>query len=203
MEGFEEELDAQGYRFPAGIDEAGRGPLAGPLVAAAVILPSNLRIPGLDDSKRLTPVKREQFFESISACAAVGIGIVSPPEIDRLNIFNATRRAMVLAVQDLPRQSDFLLIDGNAPIPLPIPQWTIIKGDRRCASIAAASIIAKVTRDRMMIALHHCHPQYNFHIHKGYATRDHCEAIRIHGPCEAHRKSFRRVREHLFFGKKI
>ncbi len=203
MEGFEKELDAQGYRFPAGIDEVGRGPLAGPLVAAAVILTPDLELPGLDDSKRLTPVKRERLFECISARAIVGIGIVSPLEIDRLNIFNATLRAMVLAVQNLPRQSDFLLIDGNASIPLPIPQWTIIKGDRRCASIAAASIVAKVTRDRIMIELHQCHPQYNFHIHKGYATRHHCEAIRIHGPCEVHRKSFRRVREYLFFGKRF
>ena len=203
MEEFEEELNARGYMFPAGIDEAGRGPLAGPLVAAAVILPLALYLPGLDDSKRLTPAKREELFQSISASAAVGVGIVSPPEIDRLNIFNATRRAMVLAVKDLPRQADFLLIDGNASLPMPLPQLTIIKGDQRCASIAAASIVAKVTRDRIMTDLHQCYPQYNFHIHKGYPTRDHCQAIQIHGPCEVHRKSFRRVREFFFFGKRI
>lgn len=203
MEQFEEDLAARGYRFLAGIDEAGRGPLAGPVVAAAVILPPGFHLPGLDDSKRLTPMKRERLFQGITDCAAVGVGIVSPAEIDQLNIFHATRRAMVLAVKRLPRQADFLLIDGNAPLPLPSPQWTIVKGDRRCASIAAASIVAKVTRDRIMIDLHQCHPQYNFHIHKGYPTRAHCEAIRVHGPCEAHRKSFRRVREFLFFEKRV
>jgi ribonuclease HII len=203
MEEFEEELNARGYMFPAGIDEAGRGPLAGPLVAAAVILPPALYLPGLDDSKRLTPAKREELFQSISASAAVGVGIVSPQEIDRLNIFNATRRAMVLAVKDLTRQADFLLIDGNASLPMPLPQLTIIKGDQRCASIAAASIVAKVTRDRIMTDLHQCYPQYNFHIHKGYPTRYHCQAIQIYGPCEVHRKSFRGVREFFFFGKRI
>jgi ribonuclease HII len=172
-------------------------------VAAAVILSPGFHLPGLDDSKRLTPTKREHLFQGISDCAAVGVGIISPSEIDQLNIFNATRRAMVLAVKNLPRQADFLLIDGNALIPMPIPQLAIIKGDRRCASIAAASIVAKVIRDHIMIDLHQCHPQYNFHIHKGYATPTHCEAIRIHGPCEAHRKSFRRVREFLFFGKRV
>jgi len=203
MEGFEEELGAKGYRFPAGIDEAGRGPLAGPLVAAAVILPPGLCLPGLDDSKRLTPLKRERLFQRISASAAVGVGIISPAEIDLINILNATLRAMALAVKNLPGQADFLLIDGKDSISIPYPQWTIVKGDQRCASIAAASIIAKVTRDRIMIDLHQRHPQYNFHLHKGYATRDHCEAIQIYGPCEAHRKSFRRVREFFFFGKRV
>jgi len=203
MEEFEEDLRDRGYRFPAGIDEAGRGPLAGPVVAAAVILPRTLQLPGLDDSKRLSPASREDLFQRISGSADVGVGIVSPAEIDRINIFNATRRAMVLAVKGLPGRADFLLIDGNASIPLSLPQLTIVKGDQRCASIAAASIVAKVTRDRIMNDLHQCHPQYNFHLHKGYPTRDHRQAIRNHGPCEEHRKSFRGVREFFFFGKRI
>ncbi|MEW6409051.1 MAG: ribonuclease HII [Nitrospirota bacterium] len=192
---YERETYSLGYRLVAGIDEAGRGPLAGPVVAAAVILPEDCFIDGLRDSKRVSEKKRERLFDVIYAIAIdIGIGIVDEKTIDRINILQATIKAAEAAVKSLTYSPDFLLTDA---IPLPllnIPQKSIIKGDALSASIASASIIAKVTRDRLMMKYHRIYPEYNFHIHKGYGTREHLNAINKHGPCEIHRKSFRGVR---------
>jgi ribonuclease HII len=181
-------------KTPAGVDEAGRGPLAGPVVAAAVILPEAFSIPGLDDSKKLTHRQRVTILEQVVASAvAFAIGIVSHEEIDSINILRASIRAMEIAVNNLERKPDFLLIDGNQRTSLLIPQETVIKGDSRCCSIAAASIVAKVRRDEIMDEYHEQYPEYNFRSHKGYATREHIEAIRKYGPCPIHRRSFRGV----------
>jgi len=193
---FEKRFLSQGFRFIAGIDEAGRGPLAGPVVAAAVVLPLPLFSEKLRDSKRLLPETREILYEKIMKKAlAVGIGMVQADEIDRINIGRATQQAMARAVGSLPTQPDLLLIDGIMTLPLPLLQRTIVKGDSLSMSIAAASIVAKVYRDRVMLAYHERYPQYNFAKHKGYGTREHLEAIRVHGYCECHRKTFRGVRE--------
>lgn len=203
---FAEQLDTQkfensahdsGFKYVAGIDEVGRGPLAGPVMAAAVILPAGLSIIGVDDSKKLTPDKREKLFEIIMAQAlSVGIGTVSPVEIDRINILQATRRAMLMAVQQLSPQPDYLLIDGISTIDSTIPQKTIKKGDSLSISIAAASIIAKVTRDRLMIELDATYPGYGFAGHKGYGSAAHMEAIRVLGPSPIHRLTFGGVKEY-------
>ena len=178
-------------KLPAGIDEAGRGPLAGPVVAAAVILPKECEIPGLNDSKKLSHQKREILFEQIKTVAvSIGVGIVEPKEIDRINILRAALLAMEIAVKNLNPQPDSLLIDGNTRTSLLIPQETIVKGDSICYSIAAASIIAKVTRDSIMNDYHKIYPQYNFKKHKGYPTKDHLEALRKFGPSPIHRKTF-------------
>jgi ribonuclease HII len=177
----------------AGVDEAGRGCLAGPVVAAAVVLAPDARIDGLDDSKKLTPAAREVLFEAIVADAlAVGIGQGSPAEIDTLNILNASLEAMRRAVQNLSLPPDHLLIDGNRPIAdAPWSQDTIVKGDARSLSVAAASIVAKVTRDRLMVHLHDDYPEYGWAGHKGYPTASHYAALRTHGPSPHHRRSFR------------
>jgi ribonuclease HII len=181
-------------KVPAGVDEAGRGPLAGPVVAAAVILPEECEINGLNDSKKLSPQKREILFDQIKRLAvSIGVGIVEPEEIDRINILRATLLAMEIAVKDLKPQPDSLLIDGNIPTSLLIPQETVVNGDSICYSIAAASIIAKVTRDSIMDDYHNIHPEYNFKKHKGYPTKEHLEALRKFGPCPIHRKTFRGV----------
>ncbi|MER3446913.1 MAG: ribonuclease HII [Candidatus Dadabacteria bacterium] len=178
----------------AGVDEAGRGPLAGPVVAAAVILPEGCEIDGLNDSKKLSAGKRESLFHQIKSLAIVtGIGIVEPEEIDRINILRATLLAMEIAVKNLSPQPDYLLIDGNTRIPLLIPQETVVKGDSRCCSIAAASIIAKVIRDSIMDDYHNIYPQYNFKKHKGYPTQEHFDALRRFGSCPIHRKTFKGV----------
>jgi ribonuclease HII len=185
-----------GYRLVAGIDEAGRGPLAGPVVAAAVVLPIPFPVTGIDDSKKLTPRRRADLFEKILAHAvAVGVGRVDPSLIDRINILRASLLAMEKAVADLAVQPDYLLIDGTFPIEMPLPQASLPKGDARSLSIAAASIVAKVTRDRIMDAYHDAYPQYGFSRHKGYPTRAHREAIRAFGCCPIHRRSFRGVKE--------
>lgn len=190
----EREAYRRGFRFICGIDEAGRGPLAGPVVAAAVILPRNVRLPGVTDSKRLLPSQREEFFKKIQSRAlAIGIGVVDHSIIDEINILQATFRAMMSAVEQLKTQPDFLLIDGPYKLPAEIEQKGIPQGDGLSLSIAAASIIAKVHRDRIMCRLHEEFPLYGFDAHKGYATARHCEAIRIHGPCSFHRRSFRGV----------
>ncbi|MGA2404903.1 MAG: ribonuclease HII, partial [Syntrophobacteraceae bacterium] len=169
----------RGFRFICGIDEAGRGPLAGPVVAAAVVLPKSVRLPGITDSKRLTPEQREDFCPRIrSRALAIGIGVVDNVEIDRINILQATFRAMTGAVGRLEIEPDFLLIDGPYRLPLQIGQKGIPQGDSLSISIAAASIIAKVHRDRLMCEFHETFPQYGFDSHKGYATARHCEAIR-------------------------
>lgn len=195
---FEKTAYSNGFAYVAGIDEAGRGPLAGPVMAAAVILPAGLSIIGVDDSKKLTPGKRENLFEIIMAQAlSVGVGIVSPVEIDRINILQATRRAMLAAVQQLSPQPDYLLIDGISTIDSDVPQKTIKKGDSLSLSIAAASIIAKVTRDRFMIEMDAKYPGYGFAGHKGYGSAAHMEAIRRLGPSLIHRLTFGGVKEHV------
>ncbi len=181
-------------KVPAGVDEAGRGPLAGPVVAAAVILPEEYEIHGLNDSKKLSPEKRNVLFDLIKRSAvSFGIGVVEPEEIDRINILRAALLAMEIAVNNLSVRPDSLLIDGNTRISLSIPQQTVIAGDSACCSIAAASIIAKVTRDSIMDDYHRVYPQYNFDKHKGYPTKDHIEAIKKFGPCPIHRRTFRGV----------
>jgi ribonuclease HII len=194
---FERRAKALGYRLVAGVDEAGRGPLAGPVVAAAVILPERFELPGLNDSKQVSPASRERLFVSIRQQAAVGVGIVSAAEIDELNILQATLKAMCLAVRRLRQKADYLLIDGITPVPLALPQQTIKQGDARSCSIAAASIMAKVVRDRMMIAFDRRYPGYGFAGHKGYGSAGHLEAIARLGPSPLHRRTFRGVREHL------
>jgi len=198
MDYFEKMYYGKGYRRIAGVDEAGRGPLAGPVVAAAVILPEEGIGQTLFDSKQIPPKKREELYEIIrSKALAVGIGAVSHEEIDLLNILQASLKAMVLAVRHLTLPPDFILIDGHQGLQLPVPQKPIRKGDRICNSIAAASIVAKVTRDRMMLECHHQYPQYNFAKHKGYGTKEHQKAIEKFGVCELHRKTFRGVKEYL------
>lgn len=194
MEPFEKEIRARGFHWIAGLDEAGRGPLAGPVVAAAVILPPGVRLLGVDDSKKLSPKKREAGFALLQEKAsAIGVGFVEASEIDILNIHRATLKAMEKAVADLLCPPDFLLIDGVHTVSLPLPQQTIVKGDQKCLSIAAASIVAKVTRDRIMIAYHREYPEYNFACHKGYGTKEHLQAIEKFGRCPLHRQSFRRI----------
>jgi len=193
---FENEARRSGYRLVAGLDEAGRGPLAGPVVAAAVVLPEGCRIRNLTDSKQLTPSEREVLFKEIqrqAVCLAVGIS--DSTVIDRINILEATRRAMEDAVFHLNPGPDYLLIDA-VKIRSTIPQLGIVKGDVRSQSISAASVIAKVTRDRIMDEYHETYPVYNFRRHKGYGTPEHLMKIRIFGPSPIHRKTFRRVREY-------
>lgn len=198
MLAFEKTARNKGYLQVAGIDEAGRGPLAGPVVAAAVILPFGLLLPGVDDSKKLSAATRETLFEIISnSSLAVGVGVVDPSDIDRLNILQATRRAMLLAVHNLSVQPDCLLIDGISTIDSPIFQKTIKKGDSLSLSIAAASIIAKVTRDRYMIKMDAAYPGYGFAGHKGYGSAAHMAAISSLGPCPIHRMTFGGVKEYV------
>jgi len=181
-------------KLPAGVDEAGRGPLAGPVVAAAVILPKECEINGLNDSKKLSHQKREILYHQIKAVAvSIGVGIIEPDEIDRINILRAALLAMEIAVKKLNPKPDFLLIDGNIRTSLLIPQQAVIGGDSTCNSIAAASIIAKVARDLIMYDYHNIHPEYNFKKHKGYPTKEHYEALRKFGPCPIHRKTFKGV----------
>ena len=195
---FERQARTNGFQLVAGIDEAGRGPLAGPVVAAAVILPAGLLIKGVNDSKKLSPDTRERLFDAImSQALSVGIGMGSAELIDRINILQATRHAMLEAVSQLAPQPDYLLIDGISTINSPIPQKTIKKGDSLSLSIAAASIIAKVTRDRLMRELDRIHPGYGFSGHKGYGSALHMEAIRRLGPSPVHRLTFGGVKEHL------
>ncbi len=195
---FEKTAYRNGYAHVAGIDEAGRGPLAGPVMAAAVILPAGLLLNGVDDSKKLSPAIREKLFDIIMARAlSVGIGIIGPDEIDRINILQATRSAMLAAVQQLTPQPDYLLIDGITTINTKIPQKTIKKGDSLSLSIAAASIIAKVTRDRLMVKMDTTYPGYGFAGHKGYGSAAHMEAIRVLGPSPIHRRTFGGVKEYI------
>jgi ribonuclease HII len=191
---FEREARTAGHRYAAGIDEAGRGPLAGPVVAAAVILAPDTPVQGLQDSKRLTAQQRNEVYMAIHQRAlAYGIGIVSHDQIDRHNILWATKQAMLQAIRQLALRPDFLLIDGPEGLPLAVPQRPIIRGDACCASIAAASVVAKVTRDRLMVAYAKHFPRYGFERHKGYPTPEHCAYLRRYGPCAIHRRSFRGV----------
>ncbi len=196
---FERQLRHENILRVAGVDEAGRGPLAGPVVSAAVILPDDCPIQGLNDSKKLSPTRRELLFEEIYASAlAVGIGIVDREAIDRINILQASLLSMRMAVAKLSPPPDYLLIDGKFTLAhTATPQQAIVKGDARSASIAAASIVAKVSRDRLMHSYHRQYPLFGFDRHKGYPTRAHKAAIAAHGPCPIHRRSFRGVKEHL------
>jgi ribonuclease HII len=185
-----------GLRYVAGLDEAGRGCLAGPVVAAAVVLPPDARLEGLDDSKKLSPERREAFFERIHAEAlAIGLGLCSSEEVDRLNVLQASLEAMRRAVSDLALPPDVLLVDGNQPLSRPpCHQETVVRGDTRSFSIAAAAVVAKVARDRLMVALDAAYPHYGWAQHKGYPTVQHYEALAAHGPSPLHRRSFRLTR---------
>lgn len=187
----EEALFAQGYTAVCGIDEAGRGPLAGPVCAAAVILPKNLEIPGLDDSKKLSDKRRRELFPVIQEQAiAYGIGFADHAEIDEINILQATFLAMKRALAAMEVKPDFALIDGNRETEFGLPVKAVVKGDSLSANIAAASVLAKVTRDDLMEAMAKEYPQYGFEIHKGYGTKAHYEALRTYGPCPIHRMTF-------------
>lgn len=180
-----------GYHVVCGVDEAGRGPLAGPVCAAAVILPQGLEIAGLNDSKKITDKKRRELYDVITNGAiAYAVALIDEKEIDEINILQATYRAMSQAIRDLSVKPDMVLIDGNRAPELPVDCKTVVKGDSLSASIAAASILAKVTRDRLMEEMDEIYPQYGFAIHKGYGTKRHYEALREHGPCKLHRMTF-------------
>ncbi len=189
---FEKEKINLGFKTVAGVDEAGRGPLAGPVCAAAVILPVDCVIEGLDDSKKLSEKKREKLYDIIIEKAiSYNIQLVDNEVIDDINILNATYLAMTNAVNNLDVKPDFVLIDGNRlPPELKTPSEAIVKGDSKSMSIAAASILAKVTRDRLMLELASEYPEYEFERHKGYGTKLHCEKLREFGPCKIHRKTF-------------
>ena len=196
---FEEELFAQGYKLVCGVDEAGRGPLAGPVCAAAVILPEHLEIPGLDDSKKLSDKRRRELFPIIKEQAiAYGIGLASHEEIDEINILQATFLAMERAIAQLHVKPEFALIDGNREKDFGLPVKTVVKGDSLSANIAAASVLAKVTRDMLMEEAAVEYPGYGFEVHKGYGTRAHYDALRQQGACAIHRKTFLKK----FYGEK-
>lgn len=195
MKEFETELYNNGINFIAGIDEVGRGPLVGPVVTAAVILPKDFYDERINDSKKLTEKKRELLYNVIMENAlSVGIGMSSPEVIDEINILNATKKAMIEAINNLSIKPEHLLIDA-VKLDINIPQTSIIKGDAKSESIAAASIIAKVTRDRMMVELDKKYPMYDFKHNKGYGTKKHIEALYEYGPISEHRKSFAPVSE--------
>lgn len=196
---YEKELWGKGYKLLAGVDEVGRGPLAGPVVAACVVFPMDMYLPEIDDSKKLSPQKREELYKEIKNKALdFGIGIVKEKEIDKLNILRASLKAMHKAVSSLKNRPDFLLIDGNQKIPeLKLPQLPVVKGDSLSLSCAAASIIAKVERDNLMKKIHRKYPQFSFDQNKGYSSRKHLEALKNFGPCKVHRRSFKRVMECL------
>lgn len=188
---YQRQAEEKGFRAVCGIDEAGRGPLAGPVCAAAVILPVGCQIEGLNDSKKLSEAKREALFDVIcSFAAAYGIGWASEKEIDQVNILQATFLAMGRAVEALTQTADYVLVDGNRMPPLPIPGECVVKGDGKCACIAAASILAKVSRDRLLRELDREYPEYGFGRHKGYGTKAHYEAIEKYGVLPIHRRSF-------------
>ncbi len=188
-------LQANGYLRIAGIDEAGRGPLAGPVAAAAVILPKNFTCPGLDDSKKISPKMRDRLYERLTNDPEIywAVATAEREEIDRVNILRATHLAMRRAAEALVPIPAYCLIDGLPVNPFPLPHDAIVKGDGKSLSIAAASIIAKVTRDRIMQEIDHEFPQFGFAKHQGYGTKAHLEALRIHGPCRHHRLTFQPV----------
>ena len=195
----EESCYAEGYEVICGVDEAGRGPLAGPVCAAAVILPKGLEVPGLTDSKKLTDKKRRELMPVIKEQAiAYGIGFASEKEIDEINILQATYLAMERALAQLEGKADLALIDGNRAKDFGLPVKTVVKGDSLSANIAAASVLAKVTRDDIMVEMAQKYPEYGFEIHKGYGTKAHYAALTEHGPCEIHRMTFLKK----FYGEK-
>jgi len=191
----EERIKEQGFRLIAGVDEAGRGPLAGPVVAAAVILDERREYPGVGDSKKMTKNQREKAYELILKRAkAVTYGLVDQAEIDRINILWAAIKAMTKAVTDLIPAPDFILVDGTVPLPLDVPQRALPHGDSLSLSVGAASVVANVVRDRLMVSYDRVYPEYGFASHKGYATRGHLEALSKYGPCHIHRLTFAHVR---------
>ncbi len=196
---YETKLHDSGCRFVAGCDEVGRGPLAGPVVAAAVILPPTSNPTVYQDSKKLSHKKRLELYQRLKEeKAVIGIGIVDEKMIDRINILQASLLAMKLSVENITMISvDYILVDGKFTIPLQLPQQALIKGETQSASIAAASIAAKVTRDLMMEEWHMQYPEYNFAKNKGYPTREHKEAVKKYGPCPIHRRTFKGVAEHV------
>lgn len=195
---FEREARINGFQNLCGIDEAGRGPLAGPVVAACCVIDEEALIHGVDDSKKLTSEKREELFQELTSNPGItyGIGVVSSEEIDRVNILQATKQAMFLALDQLATLPDLLLVDGMALHYKEIPFQKIIHGDALSYSIAAASILAKVTRDRLMLKYHETWPEYGFDQHKGYGTAKHLEAIEKYGPCPIHRLTFAPVKNY-------
>lgn len=194
---FEERARSQGYKAIAGVDEAGRGPLAGPVVAAACIIPENYYLPGINDSKKLTAEERERLYQMIKENPEIlsGVGIVEAVIIDQINILQATFQAMVAAILQLKQKPDYLLIDGNQiPKGLQMPCEAIVKGDTLSQSIMAAGILAKVTRDKLMLEYHKTWPNYGFNEHKGYGTEKHLQRLKEWGPCPLHRKSYEPVK---------
>lgn len=188
---YEKMFNDQGYSAVCGVDEAGRGPLAGPVVAAACILPIDCEIEGLNDSKKLSEKKRDLLFEEIKEKAiAYAIASSSNEDIDSVNILNATMLAMAKAISALPVKADYAIVDGNCVRNFPVPATTIVKGDAKSPSIAAASILAKVTRDRFCMEMDEMYPEYNFKKHKGYPTKEHRDLVIKYGPCPFHRRSF-------------
>ena len=194
---YEKDLIKQGIKLIGGIDEVGRGPLVGPVVAACVILPLNYKLEGLTDSKKLSEKKREKFFDILEKDAiSIGIGIIDEKKIDEVNIYEATKLAMSEAFNKMKVRPEHVLIDAM-PLELSVPTTSIIKGDAKSLTIAAASVIAKVTRDRMMDELHEKYPYYNFKKNKGYPTKEHVEAIKKHGIIKEHRKTYGPVKEYI------
>lgn len=195
---YEKRAWENGFTRVVGVDEVGRGPLAGPVVAAAVVLPRDFGCEGIRDSKALTPKSRETAYDRIAQNAlSIGIGIISPEIIDKINILQATHAAMKAALTQMGAVFDFILVDGLPVRNLPTESLAIIKGDTLSVSICAASIIAKVTRDRIMLQIDQEYPQYGFANHKGYSSSEHIAAIKAHGPCPYHRMTFARVRERI------
>ena len=195
---YEKDLQAKGINIIGGTDEAGRGPLYGPVVAACVVLPQGFELEGLNDSKKLTEKKRNIFYDYIVENTVYGIGIVSPEEIDKINIYEASRKAMVEAIRKVQKQIplEYVLSDAM-PIDIDVPVMPIIKGDAKSASIAAASVIAKVTRDRILYEIDKKHPEYGFKNHKGYPTKKHLEAINKYGLIDGYRKTYGPIKNYI------
>lgn len=197
---YEKKARKEGYELIAGIDEVGRGPIAGPVVAAAVILPKDFFVEGINDSKKMSSKQRNDLYETINKEAiSIGIGVVSAEEIDELNIYVATKKSMLLALQNMDIQPDFLLIDA-VPLHTLYPEQSLVRGDSLSISIAAASIVAKVYRDQMMEEYHKTYPEYGFATNKGYGTKSHLEAIHTYGPCAIHRRTFEPIKSILAKG---
>lgn len=199
---YEKELFEKNIKYIAGTDEAGRGPLYGPVVAACVILPRDFKLEGLNDSKKLTEKKRNEYYNYLIENATYGVGIVDSKEIDEINIYEASRKAMKKAIEEVRKQTEvqYVLTDAM-PIELDIPVKPIIKGDAKSITIAAASVIAKVTRDKMMYEIDQKHPEYGFKNHKGYPTKKHIEAINKYGLIEGYRKTYGPVKKYIEEGK--
>jgi ribonuclease HII len=193
---YERELYDKNINYIGGVDEVGRGPLVGPVVAACVVLPKDFKLEGLTDSKKLTEKKRDMFYSYIKEHAlGVGIGIIDEKEIDRINILEASKKAMIEAINNVKCKIEYVLVDGNMKLNIDIPYLSIVKGDSKSISIAAASVIAKVTRDKMMYELNEKYPMYEFDKHKGYPTKRHLELLSKYGVIDKYRKSYKPVKD--------